>query len=100
MGPADVSVDQVNIDRCPVNRVSGVRKSVGPTGQPRIRRLQVGAVCKVKAKRKKKKVARANGPKASWRPIKARLTRVSGSACGLQADLGSAQEGGPAWVLC
>ena len=47
-------------------------------------------------KRKRKKVVRANGPKASWRPIKARLTRVGGSACGLQAGLGSAQEGGPA----
>ena len=29
-----VNIDQVNVDRWLVNRVGGVRKSVGPTGQP------------------------------------------------------------------
>ena len=71
----------------------------GPTGQSLSSDLQVGPVCKSKTKKiKRKKVVRANRPKASWRPIKARLTRVGGSACSLQAGLGSAQEDGPAQV--
>ena len=40
VGPADVSIDQVNIDRWLVNG-SVVRKSVGPAGQPIIRHLQM-----------------------------------------------------------
>jgi len=45
VGPADISVDQVSVDRWLVNRVSGVRESVGPIGQSLTRDLQVGPVC-------------------------------------------------------